>query len=55
MGRKGKFKPLAPLGDVTDTAGFQNALDTHLMALKVKNYSQATHDQRQKYLRWFIE
>ena len=55
MGRKGKFKPLLPLGDVTDPAGFQNALDAHLMALKVKNYSQATFDQRQKYLRWFIE
>lgn len=54
MGKRGPNKDNAPLGDLSDRFGFQNALDAHLEYLRVRNFSAGTINKRDKYLRRFI-
>ena len=53
MSRKGHRKPLPPIDSLTDRFGWQSLLDSHVEALKVKGFSEATTSQRAKYIRWF--
>src|SRR5690606_19390925 len=55
MARKGQRKRKAVIGDPTDPDGFSVWLRRYLDALRVKNYSERTIENRDVYLRFFIE
>jgi integrase/recombinase XerD len=55
MARKGTRKPKPVVGDPTDPEGFGVWLGRYLEALRVKNYSSRTVENRDVYLRFFIE
>ena len=55
MARKGQRKRKPVVGDPTDPDGFSVWLRRYLEALRVKNYSGRTVENRDVYLRFFIE
>jgi integrase/recombinase XerD len=55
MARKGQRKQKPVVGDPTDPDGFSVWLRRYLEALRVKNYSPRTVENRDVYLRFFIE
>ncbi len=55
MAKKGYRKPKPVIGDLTDPEGFGVWLGRYLEALRVKNYSGRTVENREVYLRFFIE
>lgn len=55
MAKKGYRKPKPVVGDPTDPEGFGVWLGRYLEALRVKNYSERTVENRDVYLRFFID
>jgi integrase/recombinase XerD len=54
MGRRGKRTAKATLGDVRDLYGFARLSADYWDALRLKNYSEATIENRRRYLESFI-
>ena len=55
MARRGSRKTKPTVGDVHDLDGFGVWLGRYLEALRVKNYSERTPENRDVYLRFFIQ
>ena len=55
MPRKGDKTPLAPIGDPTNSDNLYAFMLRFLEAQRVKNYSARTIENRELYLRYFIE
>jgi integrase/recombinase XerD len=55
MPRKGEHTPLPPIGDPTDPDNLYAFMLRFLEAQRVKNYSARTIENRELYLRYFIE
>jgi len=54
MARKGVHKKKAPVGDPNDPDGLYAWMVRYLEALRVRNYSERTIENRESYLRFFI-
>ena len=54
MPRKGARKPRAAVGDPSDAEGLYAWMKRYLEALRVKNYSERTVENRNSYLGFFI-
>ncbi|MFC1641669.1 site-specific tyrosine recombinase XerC [Myxococcota bacterium] len=55
MPKRGSRKPKAPVGDPNDPDGLYVWMKRYLEALRVKNYSPRTVDNRESYLGFFIQ
>lgn len=55
MPKRGETKPRPSLGDTTDPHGLPSLVSRYLYHLKVRNYSPRTVENREHYLRFFIE
>jgi len=55
MPKKGTHTPLPPIGDPTDPDSLYAYLLRFLEWMRVKNYSDRTTENREVYLRYFIE
>ena len=55
MPKKGTHTPLPPIGDPTDPNSLYAYLMRFLAWMRVKNYSDRTTENREVYLRYFIE
>jgi len=55
MPKKGEHTPLAPIGDPTDPDSLYAYLLRFLEWMRVKNYSDRTTENREVYLRYFID
>jgi integrase/recombinase XerD len=54
MGKKGTRKPRQPVGDPNDPEGLYCWMRRYLEAMRVKNYSERTVENRESYLGFFI-
>ena len=55
MPRKGQYTPLPPIGDPTDPDSLYAYMLRFLEWMRVKNYSDRTTENREVYLRYFIQ
>ena len=54
MSKRNPKQPLKPVGDPDDPRGFWYLLQQNLVWLRVHNYSEATIDTRERYIRMFL-
>jgi integrase/recombinase XerD len=53
--RSRKQQPQAPINDPSDYRSMEHLISEHVLALRVRNFSEETVLQREKYLRWFAK